>query len=182
MRVLRTSRKRQQGATAIEFAALFGLFFLMLYAIIAYSIPLLLTLTFKQVSADAARAAIKVDPALEASVYPQIVSREVSQVVAQSWLPAHWVDGNCPEPDSEHSWVALPVDGQASYGYLAAENLGPTRVRYLLHVCLQRPYNRTGPSHERAIIPVLELFGVSLPLLPNEDGNVVIRGQTTIRL
>lgn len=175
-------RHRQRGATAIEFASLFGLFFLMLYAIMTYSIPLLLMLTFKQISADAARAAVRVDPAQEAAVYSQVISREISLVIDQSWLPTSWMGGNCPPPNSERPWQALPASSGASYGHLATEDLGANRVRHLLHVCLQRTYNRTGPAHERAIIPTLDLFGFSLPSLPSEEGEVIIRGQTITRL
>ena len=49
----KATRKTQQGAVAIEFAMLFAVFFVVVYGIIAYSIPMLLLLTFKQVSADA---------------------------------------------------------------------------------------------------------------------------------
>ena len=57
----RAVRKTQRGAVAIEFAMLFAVFFVVVYGIIAYSIPMLLLLTFKQVSADAARATLQAD-------------------------------------------------------------------------------------------------------------------------
>src|SRR5690554_6556984 len=100
----RAPAKRQRGAITIEFAALFVLFFTLIYATIAYSIPMLLTLTFKHVTADAGRAAIRVDPALASDAYSIIISREVTAAIDASWLPRAWFDGNCPAPDSNNPW------------------------------------------------------------------------------
>lgn len=178
----RSTMNKQRGAIAIEFAVLFLAFFMILYAIIAYSIPLLLILTFKQVSSDAGRAAIKVDQALPEAQYIQAVGKEVTRVIDSSWLPSDWVSGNCPTPKPSESseppkkslqWDALP--GSPSYGYLAKEYLDEksNNYRYILQVCLQR---------KKHIIPAINLLGVEIPKLPKEDGEVVIRNQTTIRL
>lgn len=176
--------KRQRGAVAIEFAMLFGVFFVVVYAIIAYSIPMLLMLTFKQVTADAARATLQVDPANAA--YTQLLSREITRVVERSWLPQSWRSGNCPAPAQDEagfSWASLPGhDGQPSYGHIALDARNPSAPRYVLHVCVQRLYNREGASDQRAIVPTLRLFGTSIPSLPAEGGNVVIRGATTVTL
>lgn len=154
--------KKQRGAIAIEFAALFTIFFIIVYAIIAYSIPLLLTLTFKQVSSDAGRAAIRVDPAY--SQYEQKVSEEVTKVVEGSWLPSSWVS---------------PCDGQASYGSLSFNKVSE---RYTLQVCLQREYGSTGTASQRAIIPTINILGMKIPNLPEVNGRTVIRSYTTVRL
>lgn len=172
------SSKHQQGSVAIELAALFAVFFVTVYAIIAYSIPMLLTLSLRQISADAARAAIKVDPA--AANYTLAVSEEVTETISASWLPDKWRDGDCPPPDN-NGWTALP--GSPSYGYFRIDNGLPGDPRYLLHVCLQRKYNRSGADNETAIIPPLDLLIFSVPSLPTgEDGNTVLRGQSLIRL
>ena len=154
--------KKQRGAIAIEFAALFSIFFIIVYAIIAYSIPLLLTLTFKQVSSDAGRAAIRVDVAYPQ--YEQKVSEEVTKVVEGSWLPASWVS---------------PCDGKASYGSLSFDEASE---RYTLQVCLQREYGSTGTASQRAIIPTINLLGMKIPNLPEVNGRTVIRSHTTVRL
>lgn len=173
---------RQRGAVAIEFAALFVLFFVTFYAIIAYSLPLLLTLTFKEISADAARAAIKVDPALAQADYIATVGREVSRVVEASWLPAQWRNGNCPPPE-QGAWQRLPATaGGTSYGHLRLDASRPEDSRYVLHVCLQRRYNRNGPAGETMIIPPLQLLSFSIPALPEQDGEIVLRGRTVIHL
>ena len=183
------NRKKQQGTVAIEFAALFSIFFVILYAVIAYSIPLLLSLTFKQVSSDASRATIKVDQAVPEDQYIATVAQEVSRVVESSWLPKSWVSGNCPVPqDTEDPglvWVRLPSgSGSASYGFFAKELLNDKTkdYRYIIQVCLQRKYGSTGTENERAIIPTINILGIKIPSLPEVDGEIVIRKQTTIRL
>ncbi len=180
----REVRKTQRGAVAIEFAMLFAVFFVVVYGIIAYSIPMLLLLTFKQVSADAARATLQVDPGH--SAYTQLLSREITSVVERSWLPESWRGGNCPPPEQDVAglnWNPLPShDGQPSYGNIALDNRNPAAPRYVLHVCLQRGYNHDGPSEQRAIVPTLRLLGISIPSLPENNGEVVIRGATTVTL
>lgn len=181
-----TNLNKQRGAIAIEFAALFAVFFIILYAVIAYSLPLLLTLTFKQLSSDAGRAAIKVDQALSDTEYIAVVAREVTRVVDSSWLPKDWVTGNCPAPKQTGiAWMPLPNSSKSgSYGFIAKDILDTKseNYRYILQVCLQRKYNTAGKAEERAIIPTINLLGIKIPSLPEVDGEVVIRTQTTVRL
>ncbi|KAB0546855.1 pilus assembly protein [Pseudomonas argentinensis] len=181
---MKKASKSQQGAVAIEFAMLFAVFFVVVYAIIAYSLPMLLMLTFKQVSADAARATLQVDPGNAA--YSQLLSREITAVVQRSWLPEGWRSGDCPAPEQDAAglnWSPLPGHaGQPSYGNIALDNRDPLAPRYVLHVCLQRRYNPDGASEQRAIVPTLRLLGISIPGLPEENGEVVIRGATTVTL
>lgn len=175
-------RRHQRGAVSIEFAAVFMLFFVLVYAVIAYALPLLLALSLKHVSADAARVAVRVDPALSAAQYAAVVSRQIDLQVQQSWLPDNWYQGNCPAPGGGLNWQPLPAarDGE-SYGYLAVDNsqAEPARV---LHVCLQRFYNRDGNAQQRAIIPVIRFLGVQIPSLAERDGQTVLRGETRLRL
>ena len=197
-----TNLEKQRGAIAIEFAALFAVFFIILYAVMAYSLPLLLTLTFKQLSSDAGRAAIKVDQALPDTEYIAVVAREVTRVVDSSWLPKGWVTGNCPTPkETGIAWMPLPSSpSSGSYGFIAKDSLDKkpdssivkenpdteedesNNYRYILQVCLQRKYNTAGKAEERAIIPTINLLGIKIPSLPEVDGEVVIRTQTTVRL
>ncbi|SHL44188.1 TadE family protein [Phytopseudomonas punonensis] len=180
----RLGKNNQQGAVAIEFAMLFAVFFVVVYGIIAYSIPMLLMLTFKQVSADAARATLQVDPGNAA--YTQLLSREITAAVDRSWLPASWRSGGCPPPEQDAAglnWSPLPGhNGQPSYGNIALDSRDPAAPRYVLHVCLQRRYNHDGSSEQRAILPTLRLLGITIPSLPEENGEVVIRGATTVTL
>lgn len=176
---LSPGQKKQHGAVAIEFAMLFMVFFAVVYAIIAYSLPFLLTLSFKQISADAARTAVRVSPTLSTAEYIMHINQQVHGVVTDSWLPKEWVQGGCPHPGTEGDWLVLPaIDGQ-SFGHYQQVRTAPfAPPRYDLNICLQREYNKTN-----AIIPILTVFGVDIPSLPkDEDGNTILRGRSTIRL
>lgn len=174
--------RQQRGAISIEFAAVFVVFFVMLYAVIAYSVPLLLSLSLKQLSADAARAAVRVDPAQNEADYALRVSQQVGAVIAQTWLPDDWYQGDCPAPPAAMGWTALPASANGqSYGYLALDT--STNVPgHILYVCLQRGYNQDGSAEQRAIIPIINLLGMRIPALPSSDGQTVLRGQTMLRL
>lgn len=176
-------RSRQQGAVAIEFAALFLLFFTILYGIIAYSLPMLLTLGYKHLSAEAARSAVRVDPSLDRASYKQLLSQQITENIDSSWLPEDWYDGNCPTPADGLLWEPLPALGdRPSFGYLAEESVTAYHTRYLLQVCIQRKYNATGGAKEVAIIPILRIGDLSIPDLPESDGDQIIRGRATIQL
>lgn len=181
LRPRRGLRHSQQGAVAIEFAVLFLVFFAVLYAIIAYSIPLLLTLTFNHLSAEAAREAVKVDPSIGRVAYAQAVARVVNETIENSWLPENWTSAEACKPPSNTGLTWSPLES-TPYAFLATETLG-TAERTQLHVCLQRQYERDGdPRTDGAIIPVLPVFG-GIPNLPkDESGQTFLRGRTTIRL
>ena len=172
-------KRKQRGAVAIEFAVLFMVFFMIVYAIIAYSVPFLLTLSFKQVSADAARSTVRVSPDLPTMQYIARINQQVHDVVSDSWLPRDWIQGDCPAPDSEGGWVALSdMNGKSLGHYLEVRSEPFALPRYHLNICLQREYNKNS-----AIIPILTVFGVDIPSLPkDEDGNTTLRGRSTIRL
>lgn len=146
-------RRHQHGAVAIEFAVLFSIFFAVLYAIIAYSLPLLLMLTFKQVAADAARAAVAVDPAAQGG-YALNLEKRVKQVIeAESWI------GNT-------SWYATCDGHEGSFSKLDGRTLS---------VCIR--YKHPNYNAE-PIAPVLSLPGIGqIPRLPD-----LIEGRSSIRL
>lgn len=170
-------KERQTGSVAIEFAVLFTLFFTLVYGILAYSLPLLLEISFRQLSSEAARAILKVDPA--AKNYSELLSREVTLSINNSWLPAAWRTGGCQAPDSGHNWQPLPAfEGNPVFGHVADTEQGR-----LLHVCLQRYYNANGETSRRAIIPVIDLAGFRIPSLPvNDNGDTILRGAMITRL
>lgn len=149
----------QRGAVAIEFAVLFSIFFAVLYAIIAYSLPLLLLLTFKQVAADAARATVAVDPAVEN--YRDNLEAQVRAEIEKSWIAnTEWYT-HCPPSDNESS-------GDDGYSKLAAN--GRT-----LTVCIRY----TSDNYDdNPIVPALTLPIIGqIPRLPQ-----LIEGTSTIRL
>ena len=83
------------------------------------------------------------------------------------------------------TWLRLPSGSSSgSYGFIAQEFLDEKSndYRYVVQVCLQRKYGTTGAADERAIIPTIDVLGIKIPSLPEVDGEIVIRKQTTIRL
>ncbi|MCK9506564.1 MAG: pilus assembly protein [Porticoccaceae bacterium] len=132
--------KKQQGAVAIEFAVLSVLFFALLYAIAAYALSFFFTLSLNHLSAEAARSAIRIDPAAEN--YQEAVSKRVTATIANFWSSS-WIDGGCSAPagngeGSEESggliWTPLlAMDGKPSFGYLGSDGT----PGQLLHVCIR---------------------------------------------
>ncbi len=54
--------KRQNGAAAIEFAAVFMIFFAVFYGLVSYTLPMLMLQSFNQASAEAVRRCVALDP------------------------------------------------------------------------------------------------------------------------
>ena len=159
-------RRNQHGAIAIEFAVLFSVFFAVLYAIIAYSIPLLLLLTFKQVAADAARATIAVDPAAENATYKGNLESQVLTVIGRSWIAnTKWY-----APCSSNTDDAAAGDGDGdgdNYSKLTKDRTLTVCIRYV-----------SDNYNDNPIVPTLTLPIVGqIPRLPE-----LIEGRSTIRL
>lgn len=179
-----TNGQKQRGAVAIEIAVLFLFFFTMLYAILAYSLPILLGFSFQHVSAEAGRAIYKVNTGQPIEKYKEALGRAVDAKVEESWLPPSWRQG-CPTPeDKTYKWETLSKnENDLSYGHFALDDSNQSDPRFILHTCLQRGYNKTGDASEIAIIPIIDVLGVEIPSLPkNQDGKHVIKGETITRL
>jgi Flp pilus assembly protein TadG len=178
-------QQAQRGSVAIEFAAVFVVFFVVLYATLAYSVPFMLQQGLKHVSAEAARAAARIDPAVPG--YRDHVADIVDQTVEASWLPTGWY-AHCTAagPGSATgytTWEALRSDSSASYAFLSTDESDPDNPRPVILVCLERKYNRTGPANETAIVPMLELLGITVPELPvDNNGNTILRATTAQHL
>lgn len=86
-RRLSCSLRKQRGAAAIEAALLFVIFFTLFYAIVSYSMPILMMQAFNHAASSGARAAVAVDPAAEG--YETVVENRVKTVVRDllDWLP-----------------------------------------------------------------------------------------------
>lgn len=84
--------KRQRGAAGIEFALLFILFFTFFYAIVSYSLAMLLSQGLTQAAEEGVRAAIVVDPLAfrdEGSYVDRVDTVVLDRVtVALSWMPS----------------------------------------------------------------------------------------------
>jgi Flp pilus assembly protein TadG len=87
-RRLSCSLCKQRGAAAIEAALMFVIFFTLFYAIVSYSMPLLMMQAFQHAASAGARAAVAVDPAAEG--YEAEVENRVKTIVGDllDWLPA----------------------------------------------------------------------------------------------
>lgn len=145
---------RQRGAVAIEFAAVFILFFAILYGMLAYCIPLLMLQSFNDAAAAGARVAVSVNSSLTAAQYQAALQSTVTQAVTDrlSWMPSTWYTG-C----TAGSYLATPV----SEGNF-------TRIT----VCVRYP------GGNAPLVPVLTLPGIgSVPRLP-----AVLQGQASLLL
>lgn len=133
--------KAQKGAVAIEFAAVFVVFFMVFYAIVGYTVPLLMLFKFNELSAEGARAAVAAE---QDAQWEARVEMRITEVLNRSWLPADW-----RRPCYADSYFRIQPDA-----------LDPNRR--LLEVCMQYPYI------ERPIIPILRLpGGINVPGVPD---------------
>ncbi|WP_282809611.1 TadE/TadG family type IV pilus assembly protein [Thauera humireducens] len=147
------SPRRQHGAAAIEFAAVFVVFFLFFYAIVGYYLPLMIMATYEEVAADALRAAIRQDfRRLDATEQAAELARAETRALREirtAWLPEAW---------------AVPCDGYGGHFLRVANGNREWSV------CLRH----TAPQ---TIMPQLSLLGATIPALPGE-----LRGEAKIRL
>ncbi|ROM49699.1 pilus assembly protein TadE [Pseudomonas poae] len=85
---MRTSLpKQQKGTAAIEFVAVFVIFFAVFYAMVSYSLPLLLKQSFNQATAEAVRLVVGLDPSMQG--YDAAVINTANSTVAKrlGWIP-----------------------------------------------------------------------------------------------
>jgi len=104
---------KQKGAAAIEFALVFIIFFGVFYAIISYSLPLLLMQSFNQSTAEAVRRSVAVDPSAPgyATLVQTTAAAELTRQLA--WIPAA-LNFNAAT-DSTISFVAGVLKVQINY-------------------------------------------------------------------
>lgn len=138
----------QRGAAAIEAALMFVIFFSLFYAIVSYSLPLLMVQAFNHAAASGARAGVAIEPAefpdtnsyIQSGVIPRV--REVVGDTL-SWLPA---SASSTVLGSNNNNVAVNFDGATG----------------LLNVTVSFPGYRDNP-----LIPTLTLPGIGdVPKLP----------------
>ncbi|MHB9798084.1 TadE/TadG family type IV pilus assembly protein [Pseudomonas sp. MT3] len=137
------SSQGQRGAVAIEFAAVFVLFFAVLYGLLGYCVPLLMLQAFNDAAASGARVAISVNPPGQSEDYQVLLQEAVRKEVDHrlGWMPTDWHQG-CFNGDY--------------LGPLAREG-DFTRIQ----VCVSYPYA------ESPIVPLLSLPGIgTIPRLP----------------
>lgn len=92
-RVQMRSAHKQRGAVSIEFAAMFVIFFLLFYAVVGYTVPLLLAATYQEVASAALREGIRHHDLLLHNMSADELNKQqqkVNEVIAASWLPEKW--------------------------------------------------------------------------------------------
>ena len=89
MPVIRPSGPRsQRGAAAIEFAAVFVIFFAIFYGVVSYSLPLLMVQSFNAAASEAVRRSVALSPGI--ANYSTLVQTQATAVLQDqlSWIPA----------------------------------------------------------------------------------------------
>ncbi|AGI23055.1 putative pilus assembly protein [Pseudomonas sp. ATCC 13867] len=152
------SSQGQRGAVAIEFAAVFVLFFAVLYGLLGYCVPLLMLQAFNDAAASGARIAISVNP--QADNYEtqlhQVVTDEVDKRLA--WMPDAWHQGCYGGSYLEDAPLPTETIGEEE------------RVYTRINVCVSYPYMASP------IVPLLTLPGIgTIPRLPD-----VLKGKATL--
>lgn len=154
--IYRSRPKDQKGAAAIEAALMFVIFFTLFYAIVSYSLPLLMVQAFNHAAASGARAGVAIEPSdpdcgdgaqINNAAYQSCVESRVRDVVGDtlSWLPAS--AGN----------VVLGSNNDN-----VAVDINEVSGALLLNVTVSFPGYRDNP-----LIPTLTLPGIGdVPRLP----------------
>ena len=80
--------RKQKGAAAIEFAAVFVIFFGVFYALVSYSLPLLMMQSFNAATSEAVRRSVALSPAI--NNYSSLIVSQAQSVLSQQldWMPA----------------------------------------------------------------------------------------------
>ena len=106
-----TAPARQRGATAIEFAFVFPILFLLLYGIVVYAYVFLINESITFVAQESAEAAVAVDPNLNAAYEARVTqqARDTAQRLLQ-WLPEDQ-KGRVLGTEGSRVAVTFPSDG-----------------------------------------------------------------------
>ena len=142
--------KQQKGAAAIEAALLFVIFFSLFYAIVSYSMPLMMMQAFNHAAASGARAGVAVEPSAFADTNSYIQTGVIPRVRAVvgdtlSWLPASASNAVLGNDNSNVGVVFDPATG-------------------MLNVTVRFPDYRDNP-----MVPTLTLPGLGdIPRLPQD--------------
>lgn len=78
---------RQTGAAAIEFALVFVIFFAVFYALVTYSLPLLLMQSFNNATAEAVRQSVAISPSAN-DYLTRVPAQAKAALTSQlTWMP-----------------------------------------------------------------------------------------------
>ncbi|MGE7994340.1 TadE/TadG family type IV pilus assembly protein [Pseudomonas sp. NPDC089554] len=82
-----SAARRQKGAAAIEFVAVFIVFFAVFYGLVSHALPMLMLQSFNEASSEAVRRCVALDPSSPS--YASDVQNLARDVVRQqlAWMP-----------------------------------------------------------------------------------------------
>lgn len=78
--------RRQKGAAAIEFVAVFMVFFAVFYGLVSYALPMLMVQSFNQAASEAVRRCVALEPGSAEGSYRALARQVIDQQLA--WMPA----------------------------------------------------------------------------------------------
>lgn len=80
--------RRQKGAAAIEFAAVFVIFFAIFYGVVSYSLPLLMVQSFNAAASEAVRRSVALSPSV--ANYSTLLRSQAESVLQShlAWMPS----------------------------------------------------------------------------------------------
>lgn len=84
----KTCAHTQRGAAAIEFAAVFIIFFAVFYGLVSYSLPLLMMQSFNAATSEAVRRSVALSPGI--ANYDSLIQSQAKGVLLSqlAWLPS----------------------------------------------------------------------------------------------
>lgn len=82
-----SAARQQKGAAAIEFVAVFMVFFAVFYGLVSHALPMLMLQSFNQASSEAVRRCVALDPT--SPTYAADVQALAREVIRQqlTWMP-----------------------------------------------------------------------------------------------
>lgn len=78
--------RRQKGAAAIEFVAVFVVFFAVFYGLVSYALPMLMVQSFNQAASEAVRRCVALEPGSAVASYTTVARQSIDQQLA--WMPS----------------------------------------------------------------------------------------------
>lgn len=104
-----TSRARQNGATAVEFAFVFPILFMLMYGIVVYAYVFVVQQSLQYAVQEAAEAAVKVNPAAGNADALRAANARLTAARVLRWLPS----GQQQRVIGDASGSAVTVEQQA---------------------------------------------------------------------
>ncbi|WP_277810940.1 TadE/TadG family type IV pilus assembly protein [Chromohalobacter canadensis] len=145
-----TPRSRQNGVAAIEFAIVFPVFFLVLYALIGYAFVFLIQSGLQNLASETARQAATISTTLVDGSEDDRVEKLEDRLTELGLIQTEGGDAGEDGRQDGRGWLAR-------FNTRFCEDAAPTFDEGMLTICLQADFP----------LPVLNLFGISIPGTPD---------------